>query len=472
MAAVVGLLLVAPVLAGCAVGPDYRMPTLALPTSWSETEQTAASEAPDLSAWWSQLRDPVLDSLIADAVAGNLDVATATAAIREARASARQTNSALYPSVDGSGSAARRKSAGGAAANQFQAGFDASWEVDIFGGNRRAAEAALYGVEAAEENLRTTLLTLIGDLASAYIDARGYQARIALAQRTAASQRESAELTRTKYEAGASSGVDVANAIGQANSTEANIASLESDLAQTVHRLSILAGRAPGELRARMALPQAIPTPVLPVPTGVPADVLAARPDVRRAERQLAQSTAQIGEAEAARYPGIRLVGSISTTGDRPSELGGSTTIGWSFGPSLTLPIFNAGELEAAVAVAEAQRDASFLALKSAVLTALEDVENASVALASERRRNERLSRAVEAYREAASLSRDLYETGSTSFLEVLDAERSLYSAENSLIANEVAITQNYIALNKALGGGWDGAIDISSSPAMGAGDR
>ncbi|MDQ0390949.1 efflux transporter outer membrane subunit [Labrys monachus] len=454
-------------LAGCAVGPDYRQPSLAVPATWGNAKQAKPSRPPELAEWWRRLNDPLLNALIRDAVAGNLDVATTKAKIREARASYREAVGALQPSLDGSGSATRNKTAAsqtgvGSTYNQFQAGFDASWELDLFGANHRAAEAARYGVDAAEQDLRSTLLTAIGDVASNYVQARGYQARIALARRTAASQRETEALTRTKFEIGASSAVDAANAAGQAASTEADIPTLETSFAEAVHRLSVLTGRPPAALAERLRKSVPIPRPKWPMPVGVPADILLSRPDVRLAERQYAQYTAKIGEAEAARYPSVSLTGSIATTGLKLGDVGKSSSISWSFGPTLTVPIFNGGQLQAAVDVARAQRDQYFIAYRSAVLSALEDVENAIVALAQERIRVGKLDVSAQNYRKAASLGRSLYQSGSQSFLDLLEAERSLYSAEDSLIQSQVAIATDYIALNKALGGGWSGAIDAS----------
>jgi len=463
----VSVLLLTAGLAGCVVGPDYRKPTLTLPSRWGSTAQTKPSRPPELAGWWRRLNDPLLDSLMQEAVTGNLDVATAKAKIREARASYRQAVGALFPSVDGSGSATRAKSAAsgadtGSTYSQYQAGFDASWELDLFGANRRAVEAARYGMDAADEDLRSTLLTLIGDVASNYVEARGYQARIALARRTAASQRETAALTRTKFEAGASSAVDVANAAGQAASTEANIPDLQSSYAQAVHRLAVLTGRPPAALNDRLRKAAPIPQPKLPVPTGIPANLLLARPDVRLAERQYAQYTAKVGQAEAARYPSVSLTGDIATTAAKVGDLGKSSSISWSFGPTLTVPIFNGGQLKAAVEVAQAQRDQYFIAYRSSVLSALEDVENAIVALAQERIKSGKLATSASHYRDAATLGRSLYQSGTQSFLDLLEAERSLYSAEDSLIASRVAITTDYIALNKALGGGWSGTVDAS----------
>ncbi len=453
-------------LGGCVVGPDYQSPIVKMPTHWGGKAQKTAAKPAQLAEWWKRLNDPLLDALVEEAVAGNLDVATAKAKVREARASYRQAVGTLLPSVDSSASATRSRTAsvgaGASTGNQFQTGLDASWEIDLFGANRRSVEAARYGMDAAEEDLRNTLVTLIGDVATNYVEARGYQARIALARRTAASQRETAKLTRNKFEAGASSAVDLANASGQAASTEANIPDLETAYAEAVHRLSVLTGRAPAALNERMRKVKPIPRPKLPMPTGIPADILLTRPDVRLADRQYAQYTAKVGQAEAARYPSLSLTGDIATTGTRIGDLGKSSSISWSFGPSLSVPIFNGGQLKAAVDVAQAQRDQYFVAYRAAILTALEDVENAIVALAQERIKSGKLASATRHYREAASLASSLYQSGTQSFLDLLEAQRSYYSAEDSLIASQVAISTDYVALNKALGGGWNGAIDVS----------
>ena len=465
-------LLLTCMLCACAVGPDYQTPAVSLPAQWGQAPARAPYKAPELAQWWRRLNDPTLTALIDAAVADNLDVATAKARVREARASYRQTLGTLLPSLTGNATATRGDDGsnvgnGGDVTvsgpyTQYQAGFDASWELDLFGANRRGAEAALYAEQGAQDELRATLLTLIGDIASNYVSARGYQARIALARRTAATQRETAALTRRKFDAGGASALDVSNAEGLAAGTEADIPTLETSYAQAVHRLSVLTGRPPTALTGRLAATAPIPAPPARQPLGVPADILTARPDVRQAERQLAQSTALIGQAEAARYPSVSLTGSIDTTGTKLGDLAKGSTISWSFGPSLTVPLFNGGQLQAAVEVTQAQRDQSFTAYRAAVLTALEDVENAAVALQKERVRAAKLAQSASAYGEAARLARALYESGSTSFLDVLDAERSLYSAQDSLLQSKVAIATDYVALNKALGGGWTGFVDTS----------
>ncbi|QKC89565.1 efflux transporter outer membrane subunit [Mesorhizobium sp. NZP2234] len=458
-------MITAVLLAGCVVGPDYRTPILPMPANWSGEKPTKSAQPAQLSQWWQRLHDPQLNTLVAEAVAGNLDVATAKAKIREARASYRQSAGTLLPSVDGSGSVTRDKSSETTAGtnsiySEYQAGFDASWELDLFGANRRGVDAARYGVDAAQEELRATLLTLVGDVASYYTQARGYQARIALARRSATSQRQTAELTRTMALAGSATAADVAKAMGQAASTEAAVPTLEASYAEAVHRLSVLTGRPPAALSERLKRGKPIPSPRLPMPTGIPADILLSRPDVRMAERQYAQYTAKVGQAEAARYPSVSLTGNISTAALNLGDLGKNSSIGWSFGPSLSVPLFNAGQLQAAADVARAQRDQYFIAYRASVLTALEDVENALVLMAQERIRIGKLASSAKSYGEAASLEGMLYKAGETSLLDVLDAQRSLYTAEDSLLQSRVLLATNYIALNKALGGGWDGAVD------------
>ncbi|MFD1984596.1 efflux transporter outer membrane subunit [Mesorhizobium newzealandense] len=465
-------------LAGCIVGPDYRTPILPTPAHWSGQNPTKTALPAQLSKWWQRLRDPELNALVEEAVAGNLEVASARAKIREAHASYRQSAATLFPSADGSLSANRGTTAaitsgsGGDSSGAFRSGFDATWELDLFGANHRSVEAARYGLDAAEEELRSRLLTLIGDVAANYAQARGYQARIQLARRSVASQEQTVAITRTRAKAGLVTAADVAKAKAQASSTEAEVPTLEASYAETVHRLAVVTGRSPDALNDRLKRGAPIPAPHLPVPTGIPADILLARPDIRMAERQYAQYTARIGQAEAARYPSVSLTGNIDTSALELGDLGKNSTIGFSFGPKLSVPLFNAGKLQAAVDVAKAERDQHFIAYKASVLTALQDVENASVSLTQERIRNGKLSSSAKSARDAARLVRILYQSGAASLLEVLDAQRSLDTAEDTLLQSRVSIATDYIALNKALGGGWDGAIDSAKPEGVDAKTR
>lgn len=466
---IAGFSLVVLALAGCAVGPDYAATGQLLPTSWGNAPKAKKPlEARHLSQWWTKLGDARLNQIVERAVAGNLDVASAKARIREARATRSQAIGALFPTLDGAAAATRSRSSAATStsgrnttSNLFRSGFDASFELDLFGANARGVEAATYGADAADEDLRAVFLTLIGDVATNYVEARGAQARAALARRTAASQRETEKLTRNKFTAGSASALDVERAAAQAATTEAAIPTLEAAYAQSLHQLGVLTGEAPTALAGLLNRGGPIPAARGTPPAGIPADVLINRPDVRRAERQLAQSTAKIGQAEAALYPRISLSGNIATTALKTGDLAKNSSIGWSLGPTLSVPIFNGGELRAAVDVAAAQRDQSDAGFRLTVLTALQDVENSLVNLSKERVRAGKLSSAAASFREAARLSRSLYQSGAASFLDVLDAERSLYSAEDTLLQSRVATTSNFVALNKALGGGWDRPVEV-----------
>jgi NodT family efflux transporter outer membrane factor (OMF) lipoprotein len=457
LASIIGAAVMAATLASCTTAQDYSRPKISMPSSWSFAGKKDAPKPPELADWWKSFNDPTLDSLVAKAVDGNLDVATSLSRVEEARASLRQAGGDLYPTASGSTSAKRAKSQAGTA-TAFQAGLDASWEIDLFGANQRSVEAARFGLNAAEEDLRATTLTLIGDIASNYVAARGYQARQTLSAKSADLQRDTLQITRDKESLGAGTGLDVANAEGQTYSTEANIPELAASYSETVNRLSVLTGEAPGALNRIMEKGRGkVPTARISVKTGVPADLLNARPDVRMAEFKLSQAKARKGVADANRYPSVTLTGSITTSAADFGDLAKGSSIGWGFGPAINVPIFNAGKLKAAADVAKAQQDQAFIAYQAAVLGALEDVENASVSLTQQRRRNAKLSASVGSYRQAAELSRTLYREGASEFVNVLTAERSLYSSEDGLIQSRVALANDFIALNKALGGGWNG---------------
>lgn len=448
-----------PALGACvAVGPDYMVPSTSLPSYWSG-QKTASVKPAQLAQWWKRFNDPVLDNLIEQAVQGNNDVALAKAKIRESRASYQQAGGALYPSLNGSGGAKRNKSPSSGESTALNLGLNTSWELDLFGANYRSLEAARYGLDADQESMHAVLLTLIGDVASNYVDLRGIQANIALTERRIASQRKTAELTRARFNAGGISEVDLANAEAETSTTEAQIPDLKTSYAKSLHRLSVLTGQAPTALA--QTLEKSKPIPVVPatISKGIPADLLLNRPDLRVAERQYAQSTANIGKNEAALYPSVSLTGNIGTNGAQIGDLAKSSTISWSFGPSLSVPLFKGGQLNAAVDGARASRDQQFINYRAKILAALEEVENASVSLNQNRVKYGKTQRAIQFSRKATDLSRTLYQGGSTSFLELLTAERSLYSSEINLLQLKISLLKDYINLQKALGGGWNGTI-------------
>lgn len=449
-----------PFSAGCvAVGPDYRLPVINTPPAWNSKARTAA---PKLADWWKNLGDPILDQLVADGIEGSPDVATAKAKVREARASYASAGGALYPSAEGSGSFTRSGGRGGDAANTSNFRLNPTWDIDLFGANRRGVEAAYYAKESADERLRAALVSLIGDIATNYVQLRGTQAQIAIAERNAASQRRTVALTRTQLEAGNISQVDLLSAQTQADTTAAGIPSLRISYASFLNKLSTLTGRSSLALAAILDKPRPLPSAPRRITAGLPAALLLSRPDIRAAERDYAATTARIGQSQAALYPKISLSGAINTGGANFGDLARLSTIGWSFGPSLSFPVFQGGKLLADVDLARATRDEAFIKFRQTILESLSEVENASVAFNQNRLRIAQLQKIVSNSAKINALTLDQFKAGSKNFLDVLNAQRSLLDQENALAQARVEIITNYVSLQKALGGGWNGRIDVA----------
>ncbi|MCZ2203616.1 efflux transporter outer membrane subunit [Bartonella sp. A05] len=450
------------VLSGCLVGPDYHKTSFVVPTDWGQHSEQVSKEPVALPGWWRRLNDPVLNELVNYAISGNNSVAVAKARVREARAGVGQVTGSLAPSLSGSIAGSRSSEM---FVNQYRGGFDAVWEIDLFGGRQRAIEAAGYGYDGTVEDLRATMVILLGEVAKNYVEVRGWQQKLFIVRKISSSHYKTFALIRKKLAAGEVSELDVSNAQAQMVNTDADILQMEAALSMSIHRLSVLTGRVPTALEnllQQSAKEAKIPQPEWPIPAGIPADILLTRPDLRRAERQYAQATARIGQREADHYPSFSLSGNISTAATEIGQLGKNSTIGWSFGPSLRLPLFNGGQVMASVEVARAQRDQAFITYRAAVLQALEEVENALVGLAKEHERLKKITAANAAYLRSWKLSQSLFESGNTSFLELLNANRSYYSSQMALADSHVALVAQYIALMKALGGGWDGMVDVS----------
>lgn len=448
-------------LAGCAVGPDYSRPQIELPAVWQRAgdNRTAKPGNEDLSRWWERLQDAELSRLIEEALAGSLDLKSAQARLRQARALRAAAGADLFPTVTGSASVSRskgsRQTGSGRTTELYAAGFDASWEPDIFGGVRRGIEAAQAELEASEASLQSTRVSLVAEVALNYVEVRAFQARLAIARSNLESQSDTFQITGWRAQAGLVGALDVEQARTQLEQTRAQIPSLETSLAQAEHRLAVLLGRAPGALRERLA--KSAPIPALPaaVAVGIPADTLRQRPDVRAAERTLAAETARIGEAEAARYPGLTLSGSIGLEALGASALGASGALARSVAARLAAVIFDGGRLRQQVEAQSAVAERALVGYEAAILAALEDVENALVALANSVQRTAALGIAAEAARNAALLARQRYAGGLIDFLTVLDTQRTLLSIEDSLAATQAESASALIQLYKALGGGW-----------------
>jgi NodT family efflux transporter outer membrane factor (OMF) lipoprotein len=458
-------------LTGCMVGPNFKAPVAAPPQHWSEPLGGGESErAATLATWWRGFHDPELDSLVKRAMASNLDLRAAEARVRQARAARGLAEAQRWPEADVSGSAARAKQSAnqpliGSAlppgtpltSNVYQGGFDASWELDLFGGVRRGAEAADADLAAAGFSRADAQVTLVAEVARNYTLARSFQQRLAIARQNLTAQQDIVTLARDRHHQGLTSGLEPEQAATVLAQTEAQVPALESGLQQAIHHLGVLLGQQPGALQAELEAQAPIPATPPEVPAGLPSDLLRRRPDIRVAERQLAAATARIGLATAELFPKFSLTGNYGYLSIESGNLVSSNSSTWSVGPSFQWHLFDAGRVRANIRIQDARQEQALAGYEKAVLVGFEDVENALVAYAKEQARNVPLRSAVASSRNALEISRDQYGNGLTSFLNVLDAERSLYQAQDTLVQSDLAVVQDLIALCKALGGGWDG---------------
>jgi NodT family efflux transporter outer membrane factor (OMF) lipoprotein len=470
-----GVAVLALLTAGCTVGPDYRRPDTPVPAMWSEARYDGIDTRPaDLARWWEEFNDPALTRLVLRAAGSNLDLRLAEGRIREARALRRVAESGAWPSVDVSGTYSRSRTSENAIApssqgsgdspffrgsnngqDLFRSGFDSSWEIDVFGGVRRSVESADATVEASIEDRRDILVTLLGDIATNYIDLRGFQRRLAVAQNNLTAQQESLEITRVRFQAGLANYLQVSQAEAQVNTTAAEIPALEALSKQAAHRLDVLLGIQPGVLSAELSTEAPIPALPPQAHVGLPSELLRRRPDIRRAERQLAAANAEVGVATADLYPKFSLSGVFGVTSISASDWFSAPSRFWSIGPTIRWPVFDAGRIRANIEVRNARQEQALTQYEKTVLTAFEDVENALVSYAKEQVRYRSLMDAVVANRRALALADELYKNGLVDFLNVLDSQRSLYAAEDDLTRSEATMATNLVALYKALGGGW-----------------
>ncbi|MEH6874569.1 MAG: efflux transporter outer membrane subunit [Candidatus Competibacter sp.] len=457
-------LLVALLLSGCtAVGPNYAAPELATPATWRGAAAARVAVAPttpeDLATWWRQLDDPTLTSLVEQALQTSLDLRAAQAKLREARARRALAGAELFPTVSGSAAGRRVKasgeSGGGGTANLFSAGFDASWEPDVFGGLQRGVEAAQANLEASQASLHAVQVSLVAEVGLNYVELRASQAALDIARANATSQAETLQLTQWRAQAGLTTALDVEQARANLEQTRAQIPSLETNRAEAEHRLEILLGQQPGALAERLARPGGIPRLPARVTVGIPADALRQRPDVQVAERTLAAETARIGVVEAQAYPNFSLSGSLGLDALTLGALAGGNAVAGNVLGSVAAPIFDAGRIRQQVNIQTAIQEQALVSYESTVLNALAEVENALVALANTRQRQDNLREALQAARLAARLARHRYSAGLIDFQTVLDTERTVLTVEDKLVIGEADGVKALIRLYKAVGGGW-----------------
>ena len=447
--------------AACSVRRPYEAPVPTAPTAWS-AEVPPLADAESLSRWWETFGDAQLTELVRRAIAGNLDVRTAISRVREARATMRSTRTQLQPSADASGSARATRNSSqagiGGTTDLYSLGIDASWELDVFGGIRSTVDAAQATSEAREADLQDVLVTLTADVALNYVDIRSLQRRIEIAQSNINLQQETLELTQFRAQAGLATDLDVQQALSNVESTRAQIASLESQVAQSIHAIAILLGQPPAELNAEFTAAGPIPEAPIEATLGLPADALRRRPDVRSAERQLAAQAAQVNVARADLYPSFRLAGSIGLESLSIARLLVPGAGFWSANPSVSTRLFNRRQLRENVLVQGERQEQSARNYETVVLRALQEVEDSLTALAQEQVRRGHLASAASAAQQAADLSLQLYNTGLRDFRDVLDAQRSLLTLQDTLASSNATVSSELVRLYKALGGGWSAA--------------
>jgi multidrug efflux system outer membrane protein len=459
--------------AGCTVGPNYRPPLSPTPAQWGAASEEGIAAGPmEIVHWWNLFGDTQLQSLVERAMSANKDLKMAEARVREARAQWLVAGAAQWPGVGLAGSYAsvhqseNAPSSAGRQYDLFQANFDAAWEIDLFGGVRRSVEAAVAQVQASEEDRRDVLVTMVAEVATNYLALRGSQHRLAIARENIRTEKDTVDLTHGRYQAGLASKLEVVQAEALLAGTEVKVPALEASVRQAIHRLGVLLGRDPAALIEELLLPAAIPPAPPEVPVGMPSDLLRRRPDIRRAERQLAAATANIGVATADLFPHFSLTGLLGLQSSAASDLLNNESRFWTFGPTLRWPLFDAGRARAAIQVQTARQEEALAFYEKTVLSALEDAENAMVRYTKARLANQALSRAVASTRQSADIALELYRRGLVDFLNVLQSQQALYQVQDQFVQSRQEVSTDLVALFKALGGGWEMQRQPVGSPA------
>ena len=446
---------------GCMVGPDYVRPPVDAPAAWRLTEPEAKFLAN--AAWWEQFGDPVLNELVATALRENKDLMIATARIDEFAGNYGFVRSGLFPQIGAGYEASRQKNIGTVAVgtgadkafNSYSAVLNASWEIDIWGRIRRQTEAARAQLLATEEGRNAVVLSLVGSVAGAYTNLRSLDRQLEIAKETAKSRGESYELFKLRFSGGVISILELSQNKSQYEEALASIPPLEKAIVQQENGLSVLLGRNPGPIARGKAIEQfALPV----IPAGLPSELLERRPDIRRAEQNLIAANAQIGAAKAAYFPTISLTGLFGYASPSLSSLFNSQSKVWQYSAPISMPIFTAGAIAGQVQAAEAVQQQALFGYQKAIQEAFREVDDS---LISQDRTREQLlaqKRQVEALQQYASTARLRYDNGYTSFIEVLDAERSLFNVQLQFTQTKQVQLQAMINLYLAMGGGWQAA--------------
>jgi NodT family efflux transporter outer membrane factor (OMF) lipoprotein len=468
-------------LAGCAVGPNYHTPKLATPADYAAGSSTRApQDAPakptppiELATWWHALGDPELDSLIDRAVKDNPDVLIALDRLQAARTFEVGTLSNLLPAAEasaGGGKGTGSDLGRGRASQQLVsaetgtglkqvnvlAGFDAAWELDIFGKYRRELEAARYDAQAAAAARNAVLVAVISNVARAYVDLRGFQTRSAVLHAAIDVLQKSLDIVSERYRRGITNELDVTLATRELNTLKAQVAPLDSEVDAAEYTIATLLGQYPEDLVKELAPTAMVPSVPATVQAGAPLDLLRRRPDIQQAERQLAASTARIGVAVGSLFPQIAVTGAIGYEHQGLGTTPSASQHIWAAGPSVFWPVLDFGALDAQVQVANLQTRAQLVNYKRVIQSAVQEVDTAVSAYSAQQVSLESLGQAVAAGQRAVSLANQRYDRGLTDFLNVVDAERQEYAIEDEYTQTRVAACEQFIALYRGLGGGWE----------------
>ena len=452
---------------GCMVGPDYAPPQLVMPDSWHVAlVDGIEAEQADPGAWWRNFEDEMLVELVTLAEERNLDLRSAVSSIREARAEYGIAASDLYPQVSldtsaefssGNSRTPNLTNTGIEYEDQaYDLGLDLGWEVDLWGKVRRSVEAAEASVQYQVEYWRDILVSVRAEVAMSYISARSYQLQIQALAESIGSLEATLELVQQKFDAGVGNEISVAEAQASLAEAVARMPALVEGKATAINRLSVLVGETPGPLRDRLAEVQPVPQPPAEIGVGIPADVIRRRPDIRQAERRLAEATAYVGVAEAALLPSLKIQGSGGFSSNQFNDWFNSSNLGGLLGITVSWPFFTAGRLESVVDVRDEQAKQALYAYESTVLNAIGDVENALISYLQALQARRDLNATVAAYDRVVSLAEERYATGVDSLDTLLYNERLLMSARQDLAVAEGQVSTNAVMLYKALGGGWE----------------
>lgn len=450
---------------GCMVGPDYEQPNITANDSWQENSSLIPTTTPlkDI-AWWKNFRDPILDQLIQESVKTNLDVETALAKIRQARTTIDASTANLFPTLTGLGSVTKSQNSknisssaiGSRQSNLYAGKFAATWELDLFGRLQRAEESAGAKFESAIDDGRSVILALLGDVSQNYIKLRNYQQQLQIMREMADAWADYIALRKGLEISGYATDIDLLSAETSYNQMMARIPTLEAIIKVTINQICFLLGRGPGFFTALLGAPTDIPQADPVIFSNLPAGLLLNRPDIRSAERQLASETATIGVATGNLLPTFSLTGGYNWTSAHSSNLLTNKSIGWSVGPSISLPIFDFGKLQAAVDAQYAVRDQAFISFKKAILTALHDVENALTNFASGDQNLHFLKTAMDSNELAYKLSLDRNKSGLSDSLDIAPLKIMYLTSKQDYLNGVCSRSVNMINVYKALGGGWD----------------